>query len=265
MTEPKHDIGFPEALQRMSRIIRSGQSRSIILTGNIGDLYFNPTASGGKGDYVPFVDRLVGILAAKGSRIVLTYRLNGPIEFASNEERSAIRDLWVRAHFEGFDPSRTDAWLDDKTSARAGELRKKFDGLMKEALGAPAVAFELLRQLCLHARQVRERDGSRVLKEHLRIIVESADVHIPEVEVSRMTDADRRRMGICQDWISDPGFQRGDDVVLLLAESRGALNSRIARLPQLLGVELPAPDEAPLHRLVQRTSSRRREEGRHGR
>jgi hypothetical protein len=67
---------------------------------------------------------------------------------------------------------------------------------------------------------------------------------VPEGEIGRLSEADRQRIAICRDWFSDFGFAAGNDSVVLIAESRGQLNQEIARLPQLLEVEVPAPDAA---------------------
>jgi len=90
----------------------------------------------------------------------------------------------------------------------------------------------------------RSRIGQKpLLREGLIVLVEAADLLIPDAEITRLSDADRHRVAVCQDWLSDPGFLEGDDVVVLLAESRALLNHRIARLPQILEVEVPSPDE----------------------
>ena len=47
-------------------------------------------------------------------------------------------------------------------------------------------------------------------------------------------------MSVCHDWFSDPGFINGGDSVVLIAESRSQINQRVARLPHLLDVPVPA-------------------------
>jgi SpoVK/Ycf46/Vps4 family AAA+-type ATPase len=44
------------------------------------------------------------------------------------------------------------------------------------------------------------------------------------------------------DWFGDPSFFNGKDNVILLAESRSLIHPRVARLPQLLSVDIPSPD-----------------------
>ena len=52
--------------------------------------------------------------------------------------------------------------------------------------------------------------------------VERLDMLIPEGEITRLSDPDRHRIAICQDWFSDPEFMSGKDAVVLIAESRKA-------------------------------------------
>ena len=56
-----------------------------------------------------------------------------------------------------------------------------------------------------------------------------------------LNDAQLRRISIVSDWFGDPQFMTGGDSVCLIAESRSQIHPRIARLPQLLAVEVPAP------------------------
>ena len=78
----------------------------------------------------------------------------------------------------------------------------------------------------------------------LVVIVEAADLILPDSPVHQMGDADRHRLHICHDWFADPGFGRAGDTVVLLSESRSGLNQRVARLPEVMEIPIPAPDLA---------------------
>jgi hypothetical protein len=82
------------------------------------------------------------------------------------------------------------------------------------------------------------------LRENLLIFIEAADMLLPagDGDIARMNDMQLRRVAIVTDWFSDPEFFAGKDTVCLFAESRSQIHPRIARLPQVLGVEIPAPD-----------------------
>src|SRR5262245_52860180 len=77
----------------LARIINSGQSRSVILYGNIHDLYY---ARGGsdQGRYVPLIDFLSEKCQVKG-HVLLVYEQNGPIRIVASGDRDKLRAAWV--------------------------------------------------------------------------------------------------------------------------------------------------------------------------
>lgn len=232
-------------LGHAGRILNSGQARTLLLTGNVHDLFHRGAVDDDGDDlgrHVPLIDFLRHHWRV-ARKILLVYELNGPIRFAHDGDRERLRDAWM-AWRTGVDPEQLaiDAMLGGgkgEAGARVA-LGATFDTNLKNAIGNPTVAFELLRQLCVCSRF--RLDGKAVLDDDLLILVEAADLALPEGSVTSLSDADRRRLAICQDWFSDPGFMDADDAVVLLSESRSLINQRLARLPQILEVEIPAPD-----------------------
>ena len=47
------------------------------------------------------------------------------------------------------------------------------------------------------------------IKNDLLIIIEAADMLVPEEKMSSMSMADRKRVAILHDWFSDPDFMDG--------------------------------------------------------
>ncbi|MBN2507168.1 MAG: ATP-binding protein [Verrucomicrobia bacterium] len=243
MTPPDHAF-----LRHAGRILNSGQARSIVLTGNINDLFGQ--AAGERVDYVP----LMQFLAASWSRapfILVLYELNGPIRFLRDADQHKVRDAWLRWRV-GLDENELAIQrmlATGKTRASLDAVARTYDESFRGALNNPTLALELLRQMCLGSRTVRE--GRRLLDQPLLILIEGADLLLPEAPVSSLSDADRHRVTICQDWFGDPDFLNAGDAVVLLAESRSLLHHRVARLPQLLEVEVPAPDETARHQFIE--------------
>ena len=232
-------------LGQAGRILNSGQARTLLITGNVHDLFHRPTIEGEDDDlgrHVPLIDFLRHHWRVAG-KILLVYELNGPIRFADEADRGRLRDAWM-AWRTGVDPEQLaiDAMLSSGKGPAGARmaLGETFDNNLKSAIGNPTVAFELLRQLCVCSRF--QLAGKEVLEDDLLILVEAADLALPEGTVTSLSDADRRRLAICQDWFSDPGFMEARDAVVLVSESRSLINQRIARLPQILDVEIPAPD-----------------------
>lgn len=236
-------------LKNAGKILNSGQSRSLVLTGNITDLFHIQPDPDQAGEYVPLVDLLIQRWSVKGSILVI-YELNGPIRFLNKADEQKMRDAWGRLHTD--DIQRAIDLALARTRKRIDELRRdpttSFDDCLKKAQGNPTYALELLRQMCVCSRQMV--DGEPLLWEDLILIIEGADFLIPEGEIGRMGDIDRQRVTICRDWFSDPGFVNGKDTAVLLTESMSLLNNKVVGLPQVMEVEIDAPDAERRQHLI---------------
>lgn len=214
---------------QLARVLNSGQSRSVVLSGNIYDLYFD-----GK-QYSPILPFLIEKTRVAGM-IQVVYELNGPVRL-SEEDRTRLREAWTAwkngVTIDGI-PMRE--VLND--GSRFDLRRREFDQYLRDAIGNATQALEFLRQLTICSRTC--------LKENLLIFIEGADMLLPagDGDVARMNDAQLRRIAIVTDWFSDPAYFSGRDAVVLIAESRSQIHPRVSRLPQVLSVEIPAPDLA---------------------
>ncbi len=236
-----------EFIKRAGKLINSGQSRSVALTGNISDLFFCGTDAGG--EYLPLEELIINHWSVAGTIIVI-YELNGPIRFLNQTDTMKMKDAWGKLH-KDENQQAIDLAL-ARTRKRIAELQQSpgysFDKCLEKGHGNPTYALELLRQMCLCSRL--DNDGVPFLWEDLIIIIEGADFLIPEGEIGRLNDVDRQRVAVCRDWFSDPGFVNGGDSVVLLAESLSLLNSKVTKLPQVLEVEVPFPDEDQRSHLI---------------
>ncbi|MEL7240102.1 MAG: hypothetical protein AAGK78_14690, partial [Planctomycetota bacterium] len=221
----------------LARTLNSGQSRSVILSGAVHDLYFD----GEK--YVPLVNFLLSKCGVDGI-IQIVYELNGPLRIHPPGKAEELRDAWV-AWKSGEDPNELIlSSLTDKAAMKRREiLQTEFDSLVREATGSPAVAMEFLRQLTVCSR-AKKAGGQRILPSNLLIFVEAADLLLPggDEPINRLNAADRHRVTILRDWFSDAAFQEASDSVVLLSESHGGIHRLITSLPQVLGVGVPDPD-----------------------
>ena len=198
---------------KVSKYINTGQSRSIILSGNIDDLFWDEE------NYVPLVPFLskkytLNRDPSSNTRglIQVIYEVNKQIVI-KGAGAAELRAVWNR-----IKPS------DD------------LDDLIKSSFSNATLAMELLRQLTVISRT------AMVNSYDLLIIIERADLLLPEAEISRMNYADRKRCAIVHDWFSDPDFCNSNDSVIMITESRSQLHSLVSKLPQVLEVEIPSPD-----------------------
>ena len=195
-------------------------------------------------DYIPLVPFLTHSWDIPGF-ILIVYELNGPIRFAQETERKKVEqafNLWRGTAESDLDINANtntphSAGIPDPTAAPADA---SFTQYMNDAIGSPTLALELLRQLCLLSRSTNAQ-GEKLLSEKLIILIEAADMLLPEGEIRSLSLPDRHRTSIVQDWISDSNFMNGNDTVIFITESASLVNSRIIRLPQVVTVEIPAP------------------------
>ena len=223
-------------------LINSGTSRSLVLSGNIHDLFFIREA--GDTDYIPLVPFLTRSWDIPGF-ILIVYELNGPIRFAQDADREKVKqafNVWRGTTELEFD---TNASTHTQRSgglsdAAAETANVSFTQYMNDAIGSPTLALELLRQFCLLSRSTNAQ-GEKRLSEKLIIFIEAADMLLPEGEIRSLSLQDRHRISIVQDWISDSNFMNDNDTVIFITESASLVNSRIIRLPQVVTVEIPSP------------------------
>jgi SpoVK/Ycf46/Vps4 family AAA+-type ATPase len=214
---------------QLARIINSGQSRSIVISGNVYDLYCDGR------EYVPLIQFLQTKTKVPGV-IQVIYELNGPVR-VSEEDRSKLREAWT-AWKNGVATEAVAAREVLQDGSKYELRRREFDQYLRDAIGNATQALEFLRQLTICSRVC--------LRENLLILIEGADILLPagDGDVARMNDSQLRRITIVTDWFGDPAFFNGKDSVVLIAESRSLIHPRISRLPQVLSVEIPSPDLA---------------------
>ena len=241
-------ISYPFYSQ-LARMINSGQSRSIVIAGNIYDLYFD-----GQG-YVPIITFLKNKLTAPGL-IHITYELNGPVRL-NESDRNKLRDAWAAwKNGSSVDSMPMKEVLQD--GSKFDLRRREFDQYLRDAIGNATQALEFLRQLTICSRST--------MRDNLLIMIEGADMILPagDGDVSKMNDVQMRRIAVVTDWFSDPDFFAGRDTVLLISESVSQIHSRVSRLPQVLSVNVPSPDTPGRKHFAQWyvTSSKSRSSGR---
>ncbi len=227
-------------------LINSGTSRSIVLHGNIHDIFF--ISDEDDEDYIPLVPFLTRSWDIPGY-ILIVYELNGPLRFLRTSDREKVKnafDAW-RGNSEPFKPETQSHFTEPSSLAEIGrksdKTDDKFEQYLNEAIGSPTLALELLRQFCLISRS-SNINGDRLLDEKLVIFIEATDMLLPEGEIRTLNLADRHRISIIQDWVSDSEFMKGTDTVVFISESKSLINSRITRLPQVIDVEIQSPDVA---------------------
>ena len=218
----------PEFFTRLAGIFNSQQSRTVILNGNVYDLFR------GKERYVPLIPFL-SEKTATDRLIRIVYELNGPIRVLDDKDK--LKNAWI-SWKAGIDvDTLLVKGLKQKGQSDFDRLSQQFDQHLLDAIGNPTLALEVLRQLTICSR-------SALAAANLMILIEAADMLLPagSGDVSSLDDKKLRRISIVQDWFNDPAFMNAGDSVVLIAESRSLIHPRVSRLPQVLTVDIPSPD-----------------------
>jgi hypothetical protein len=212
---------------QLAAIYNSEQSRSLILCGNVYDLFQH-------GDkYIPLIPFLCDKSKTDGL-IRIVYELNGPIRIL--DDRDKLKNAWI-SWKAGLDlDTLLLKGLREKGQSELDRLGSEFDRNLIDAIGNPSLALEFMRQLTICSRSSR-------LPAELMIFIEAADMLLPagNNDIASLSDKQLRLISICQDWFGDPAFMNGGDSVCLIAESRSLVHPRVSRLPQVLTVEIPSP------------------------
>ncbi|MDD2717798.1 MAG: ATP-binding protein, partial [Candidatus Wallbacteria bacterium] len=213
-------------LRELARSVNSRASNSLLISGNINDLYYLDDSRG----YVPLIDFLKEKWSAAPGKIILVNQLNGFIGFPNPESRKLLKKSWV-------------FWkLSQQSDADLKTLEDEFEENLYSLDRYPTASLEILRQFCLCSRTKDPKTGKPFLEKDLIIFIESAEVLIPEGNIPDLPPGDRHRINIGLDWFSDQSFIEGPDAVILLSESASVVNQKISRLPFVKLIEIPLPD-----------------------
>ena len=98
MEELKYDF-----LRKATVTINSGQTRTLVLTGNIFDLFYirkedlprEQAKTNPLGKYAPLVNFLCSKWNQPRRSILIVYELNGPIRFLNPPDKDKMKDAWA--------------------------------------------------------------------------------------------------------------------------------------------------------------------------
>ena len=207
----------------------SNQSNQFLLTGNVDDLCrrVHDDAEDGVDRYVRLTEYLTERLNRNG-RIVIAYNLARGIQFASDADRQAALACYLRL------------FKDDERTVGASS----FHDAVSRSSSYVIPALMLLRKLC---RASQQGDGGGP---EIALILEYADSILPDNPINAMNDADRQRLIIFKEWLTDPAFVNSPHLLVLIAETASSVNSAIRAMPHMIHVHVPLPDLEERRRFI---------------
>ncbi len=233
---------------RLGQIIESGQTRSLVLSGNVNDLFYvGPDTQHPHGRYVNLTEHLAHEWGRLVGNILVILKMDGTIQFLSGKreekgptDEELVARAWANSRVEA---RRREIIIERFIRPHATDLPEAgptFDVLLRSAQGKPAEAMNLLQELCRISRE--STAGDPLFGHRLLILVENADVLLPEGQLHQLGAAYQARIIQMREWFADPEFGAGKDVVILVSESKSQINHRLTRLPQMLTCEIVLPN-----------------------
>ena len=86
-------------------------------------------------------------------------------------------------------------------------------------------------------------DKRRAATDHppLLLVVPYAGALFPTCDFSRLSELDRQRLVFFLEWVSDPAFVHGSDLIVLVHPTKSELSSQLMALPAAAHLEIPLP------------------------
>jgi SpoVK/Ycf46/Vps4 family AAA+-type ATPase len=116
-----------------------------------------------------------------------------------------------------------------------------------------AVESDKAKVLTMLERSIRLTDKTAVVLEYSEAIA-------PAGETSFQTDADRSAIVTLHRWSFLPEIERGDNIIILIAENIAELAPKIVSNPKISTIEIPMPDFETRRQTIAQTDSRLTEE-----
>lgn len=232
---------------RLGQLIESGQTRSVVLSGDVNDLFYvEPDETHPNGRYINLTEHLATEWGCLPGNILVILKVDGTIQFLSGKrhtrdltDEELIARAWASS---GAEETRRAAVIERLTRPHATDRPEPgptFATLLRDAQGKPAEAISLLQELCRLSRE--SEYGDPLFNFRLLILVTNADLLLPDGQIHTLGAAYQNRILEMYEWFADPEFGKGKDVVILVSESKSQINHRITRLPQMLTCEITLP------------------------
>ncbi len=214
----------PSWVDKLAMAYGHRKKNVVALTGNVRDLFFAPL----RGDYVPLEQLLYQELNQKF--ILIKFDAATGISFFTDNDETTLKQVFKT--FDGISVPKE----------QIGNLQKIVELSRQE----PLAALVALRSFSEAITKLRADQTSTVLP--LCMIVQFAGARLPAGGFDRLNELDRQRLVSMLGWIDSPLWSQGDNLLVLVNDTRAELNARIFAHPgtQQISVDLPGDEEREL-------------------
>lgn len=216
----------PAFVDSVASAYNSRGKRLALVTGNVLDDFWSPSA----GAFLPLEQTIYREWRQKF--LVLRMDMATGVGFYDESERQElvrICRLW-------------DAIA--RESQRIGDVSEHIDRNRYE----PLPTLVLLQRVSDAVIQLRA--GNPSATKPLCVVVQYAPSVFPEGDFDRLSEVDRQRLVTVLNWINDPLFVKGGNLIVLVSGTRSEINRRILALPTSHHVEVALPSEPERERFT---------------
>lgn len=113
----------------------------------------------------------------------------------------------------------------------ADQYKINLDKISASCKENQVVALEFIRTIAL-----------KLINERILVVLEGADLLIPDANIASLSPADRKKVTILQDIITNPQFVNSQHALIMISESKSQVHRNISNLPQILSINIPSPN-----------------------
>lgn len=230
--------GRPKFMDEISDANYFRRKNVILLTGNVNDIFYN----GSNDTFLSLEQGLFAELSSKFTVIRMDMSVGMTFfdsvfnaEFSSETEKELETVCTL---------------LNMPYAVKNGGLKRYF----QENRHNPLVTLVLLKQLSDLFRQAKRMKLEQV--KPLCVVIQHAGSLFPAGSLNQLSDLALQRLIFFLGWVSDPAFQDGSELIVLINRVRSEVNGEIVALPNVAHIEIPLPDENDRKVFVQKSRTR---------
>jgi AAA+ superfamily predicted ATPase len=216
----------PPFVDEVAHAYNARGKRLVLVTGNVLDSFASPAARG----FLPLEQAIYR--EWQGKFLVLRMDMATGVSLYDEADRQALAAVCRR--WDAIAPA----------PQRLGDVGE----LMERHRYEPLPTLVLLQRLSDAVLKLRAADPA--LTKPLCIVMQFAGSMVPEGDFDRLSEVDRQRLVTLLNWINDPLYVKGANLLVLVSGTRSEVNRRLLALPAAHTVEIALPAEAERARFV---------------
>ncbi len=229
------DARRPVWVETLSQAYAVRKKNVVVLTGNTRDLFTSPRL----GDFVPLEQLLYQELREK----FLVVRVDAATGVAFYTDADKAELLMLCAQYDQIAPA----------TQKLGDV----DAIIAGNRHSPLPTLVLLRDISEAVTKVQAARSTGITRTPVRplcIVMQFTGAVFPPGEYDRLSELDRQRLVTLLQWIENPLWTTGHNLLVLVSDTRSELNGRIFAHPGAQQIEIDLPSAADREMFIARKS-----------